>query len=82
MFYQDPNPAGKPAALQLHGFGMESTTWGFQISALLSDGVRPIIPDIPGFGKSLYCVERLVLVNTFANGFLIGITGRPDPPVT
>jgi len=114
MFYADPNPAGKPAVLLLHGLGTDGQSWGFQIPALLSNGVRPIILDIPGFGKSSYgkrnwnipgvaaeiarmmvdvlpsplslvgismggtiaiqialdfpeCVERLVLVNTFAS---------------
>jgi pimeloyl-ACP methyl ester carboxylesterase len=113
MFYEDPNPSGKPAVVLLHGLGTDSTSWGFQVPALLSKGVRPIILDIPGFGKSSHtkgnwsirgvaaeithmleselpapvqlvgismggaiaiqialdfpdCIERLVLVNTFA----------------
>jgi 3-oxoadipate enol-lactonase len=113
MFYADPNPIGTPAVVLLHGLGTDSTSWGFQVPALLAKGVRPIILDIPGFGKSSYgkgnwniqgvaaeiarlvenelpaplalvgismggaiairialdfpdCIERLVLVNTFA----------------
>jgi len=54
MFYEDPNPSGKPAVLLRHGIGTHSQSWGFQVPALLSYGVRPIILDIPGFGKSSY----------------------------
>ena len=52
MYYQDPNPFGKPAVLLLHGLGTDGASWAFQIPALLSKGMRPIILDIPGFGKS------------------------------
>jgi 3-oxoadipate enol-lactonase len=54
MYYEDPNPTGKPAVLLLHGLGADSQSWGFQVPALISNGVRPIILDIPGFGKSSY----------------------------
>ena len=113
MFYTDSDPSGIPAVLLLHGLGTDSASWGFQVPALRAKGVRPIILDIPGFGKSSHvkghwsirgvaaeiarlvqselpaplalvgismggaialqialdfpdCVERLVLVNTFA----------------
>ena len=52
MFYQDPYPAGKPAVLLLHGLGTDGTSWGYQVPALLEKRMRPIILDIPGFGKS------------------------------
>jgi pimeloyl-ACP methyl ester carboxylesterase len=54
MYYEDPNPSGKPPVLLLHGLGTDSTSWGFQVPALVSNGLRPIILDIPGFGKSPY----------------------------
>ncbi len=54
MFFEDPNPSGTPAVVLLHGLGTDVQSWGFQVPALISNGVRPIILDIPGFGKSSY----------------------------
>ncbi len=58
MYYEDPNPNGKPAVLLLHGLGADSASWSYQTPVLLSQGMRPIIPDIPGFGKSRYVNKR------------------------
>ena len=51
--YLDFNPEGKPAVLLLHGLGADSTSWGYQIPLLSEAGFRPIVPDLPGFGKSI-----------------------------
>jgi pimeloyl-ACP methyl ester carboxylesterase len=50
----DPNPKGFPAVLLLHGLGANCTSWSFQFEALQSAGLRPIAPDVSGFGKSKY----------------------------
>ena len=52
--YLDPNPTGEPVLLLLHGLGADSTSWGYQIPALMGAKMRPISVDLPGFGKSIY----------------------------
>jgi len=54
LHYLDPNPSGSPAVLLLHGLGADSTSWTLQLPSLSSAGFRPIAPDAPGFGQSLY----------------------------
>ncbi len=51
--YLDFNPEGQPGVLLLHGLGADSTSWGYQIPVLSEAGLRPIAPDLPGFGKSI-----------------------------
>lgn len=53
LHYLDFNPQGSPPVLLLHGLGADSSSWGYQIPALCEAGLRPIAPDLPGFGKSL-----------------------------
>lgn len=54
LYYQDPNPKGNPAVLLLHGLGANSDSWQLQVEDLISEGYRPLVPDLPGFGKSVY----------------------------
>ena len=54
LHYLDPNPAGHPAVLLLHGLGADSASWTLQLPALTEVGFRPIAPDTPGFGQSPY----------------------------
>jgi 3-oxoadipate enol-lactonase len=54
LFYLDPNPTGNPAVLLLHGLGANSSSWQLQIQCLVDAGLRPIAPDVPGFGQSSY----------------------------
>jgi len=54
LHYLDPNPAGKPAVLLLHGLGADGTSWTLQFPALIEAGFRPLAPDAPGFGGSPY----------------------------
>ena len=51
--YLDFNPDGQPAVLLLHGLGADGSSWGYQIPVLCEAGLRPIAPDLPGFGKSI-----------------------------
>ncbi len=50
----DPNPAGFPAVLLLHGLGVTGASWTLQLPALTEAGFRPLAPDAPGFGDSPY----------------------------
>ncbi len=52
IHYLDPNPAGSPLVLLLHGLGADSESWGLQIPALVEAGMRPLAVDLPGFGRS------------------------------
>ncbi len=52
--YLDPNPAGSPAVLLLHGLGANASSWRLQFEPLIAAGLRPIAPDAPGFGGSRY----------------------------
>jgi 3-oxoadipate enol-lactonase len=52
--YLDPNPAGDPAVLLLHGLGADANSWTLQLSDLVEAGYRPIPTDTPGFGQSPY----------------------------
>ncbi len=52
IHYLDPAPRNYQPILLLHGLGADSRSWEFQIQALVSNGYRPIVPDLPGFGKS------------------------------
>jgi 3-oxoadipate enol-lactonase len=54
IYYIDPNPAGSPAVLFLHGLGADSNSWTLQLPALIEAGFRPIAIDTPGFGRSPY----------------------------
>jgi len=52
MYLLDPNPAGHPAVLLLHGLGMDGSSWFLQTKALAAAGCRPLAVDLPGFGRS------------------------------
>jgi pimeloyl-ACP methyl ester carboxylesterase len=54
LHYLDPNPAGSPAVLLLHGLGANGSSWILQFDPLSAAGMRPIAPDAPGFGGSQY----------------------------
>ena len=54
LHFLDPNPTGYPAVLLLHGLGADSASWTLQLPALTGARFRPIVPDAPGFGQSLY----------------------------
>jgi pimeloyl-ACP methyl ester carboxylesterase len=54
LFFLDPNPSGSPAILFLHGLGANSSSWTLQFEPLIAAGMRPLAPDMPGFGHSRY----------------------------
>lgn len=54
IHYLDPQPAGAPAVLLLHGLGADGAMWSLQLEVLASAGFRPLAPDLPGFGDSSY----------------------------
>jgi pimeloyl-ACP methyl ester carboxylesterase len=54
LHYLDPNAAGQPTVLLLHGLGADATSWTLQLPALTGAGFRPIATDTPGFGQSPY----------------------------
>jgi 3-oxoadipate enol-lactonase len=52
--FLDQYPHGYPGILLLHGLGATGTSWVMQLPVLGSAGYRPIAPDAPGFGGSVY----------------------------
>ncbi len=54
IHYSDPNPHGTQVVLLLHGLGVTGESWSLQFSALIKAGLRPIAPDLRGFGQSSY----------------------------
>jgi 3-oxoadipate enol-lactonase len=54
IHYLDENKSSKNHVLLLHGLGVNSNSWLFQIPALLQVGLHPFAPDTPGFGQSTY----------------------------
>jgi pimeloyl-ACP methyl ester carboxylesterase len=54
IHYLDPNPDGYPGVLLLHGLGVDGSSWAYQIQALVEAGLRPLAPDLPGFGHTPY----------------------------
>jgi pimeloyl-ACP methyl ester carboxylesterase len=54
LYFLDPNHAGSPAVLLLHGLGANSSSWTLQFDPLIAAGMRPLAPDAPGFGQSRY----------------------------
>ena len=57
LFVLDPNPAGNPAVLLIHGLGADSESWILQFPGLIAVGTRPLAVDLPGFGKSKFPVN-------------------------
>lgn len=52
LYYLDPQEGNAPAVLLLHALGADCETWGYQTEAVIRAGMRPLIPDFPGFGRS------------------------------
>jgi 3-oxoadipate enol-lactonase len=52
--FLDPNPSGSPAVFLLHGLGANCASWTLQFEPLIAAGLRPVAPDLPGFGLSAY----------------------------
>ena len=54
LHFLDPNPSGSPAVLLLHGLGVNASSWTLQFDPLIKAGLRPLAPDLSGFGESRY----------------------------
>jgi 3-oxoadipate enol-lactonase len=54
IHFLDANPSGRPVVVLLHGLGVDGSSWGYQIVSLMQAGLRPLAPDLPGFGRSQY----------------------------
>jgi 3-oxoadipate enol-lactonase len=52
IFFMDPNPGGNQVVLLIHGLGSDHSSWYFQVEELIKEGFRPIMVDLPGFGRS------------------------------
>jgi non-heme chloroperoxidase len=52
LFYLDINPDKKKSIVFLHGLGVNSYSWKYQIEYFRRKGYRIIVPDFPGFGRS------------------------------
>lgn len=77
--YLDFNPQGSPAVLLLHGLGADGSSWGYQIPALCEAGLRPIAPDLPGFGKTIPGQGRWTIAKAAADTarLIYGLVGGP-----
>lgn len=53
LFYLDSQEKNAPVVLLLHALGADSESWGYQVQAILQAGMRPLVPDLPGFGRSI-----------------------------
>lgn len=54
LHFLDPNPSASRTVVLLHGLGANASSWSLQFVPLSDAGFRPLAPDIPGFGESLY----------------------------
>jgi 3-oxoadipate enol-lactonase len=54
IHFLDPNPGGSPGVLLLHGLGASGDSWILQFPVLMHAGMRPIAPDMRGFGQSSF----------------------------
>ncbi len=79
LFYLDPNPTGNPCVLLLHGLGADGASWEYQLRALVEAGMRPVAPDLPGFGRSIYRGKgwNLTEVRSEMFRFLESLTAQP-----
>ena len=77
--YLDFNPQGSPAVLLIHGLGADGSSWGYQIPALCKAGIRPIAPDLPGFGKTIPGEGRWTVAKAAADTarLIYGLAGGP-----
>ncbi len=57
IYYLDPSNSDCPPVLLLHGLGSNSSSWQLQLPEMISQGFRPVVPDIPGFGQST-CYDK------------------------
>lgn len=52
LAFQSYGPAGGPPLLLVHGFPLDSAMWRLQTYPLSNLGIRLIVPDLRGFGKT------------------------------
>lgn len=52
LAHQVYGPRDGPAVLLVHGFPMDRQMWRFQVNALATAGLRVVVPDLAGFGRS------------------------------
>ena len=58
IHYLDPNPENDIPVVFLHGLGSDANSWVMQAPALAAAGFRPILLDLPGFGRSVFSGQR------------------------
>jgi 3-oxoadipate enol-lactonase len=63
LHFLDPFPDDSPPVLLLHGLGANGSSWNLQFEALHQAGIRPIAPDVPGFGESKYAGRGWTIKN-------------------
>jgi len=62
IHYLDPNPENAIPVVFLHGLGSDANSWVMQAPALAAAGFRPILLDLPGFGRSVFSGQRWSIV--------------------
>lgn len=54
MAYTDTGPRNGPAALLLHGWPDDASTWDAVVSVLAGAGLRVIVPTLRGVGETRF----------------------------
>ena len=70
IYYLDENVNASNSVLLLHGLGVNSNSWLYQLHSLIQAGFRPIAPDAPGFGQSTYPGGRAVIDHFVGDPFI------------
>ena len=76
--------SGKPSIVLIHGLGDEADSWRHLILPLSAAGFRVIVPDLPGFGRSV--VRSRISAGRHAGAVLalidaIGAADRENPAI-
>lgn len=72
MHYLDEGPAGAPIVLMLHGEPTWSYLYRTVLRRVVAAGLRAIVPDLPGFGRSDKPAERTDYTYRRHVGWLLG----------
>jgi pimeloyl-ACP methyl ester carboxylesterase len=78
LYVERHGPAGAPAVIFTHGWGMDSTYWDYA-KRDLANRFTVVVWDLPGLGRSKPPADRRIALANFATDLagLLGTLGRP-----